>query len=287
MELLAYQVNAFTKDASGGNPAGVVLNADDLSAEHMQAIAHSLGFSETAFVSKDDECDFQLRFFTPNSEVDFCGHATVATFFLMFQQQMISAKSYRQRTKAGKLAVTVFPDGLVELQQLLPQFLGQLPAEEIAASLNIPVAILSSTNLAIEKVSTGLTDIIIALPPGYLDKVSPDLQVIAALSNQHQATGYHLFELAPKASPLTAYCRNFAPAFGINEESATGSACGALACYLFKHQLTDSTEYLFEQGRIMNCTSTIKAKIASEGRKIRQVCVAGHAQLIKTHDLTI
>ncbi|GLX79254.1 phenazine biosynthesis protein PhzF [Thalassotalea insulae] len=283
MTLKAYQVDAFTNQGQGGNPAGVVLNADKLSPQQMQTIAKTLGFSETAFISKDDECDFHIRFFTPNSEVDFCGHATLASFYLLFQQNIISAASYRQRTKAGKLAVTVYPDGLVEMQQTLPQFITKVPAEAVAASLNISPDVINALAYPLEIVSTGLSDIIIPLPPGYLAKITPNFAAITKLSEQYQVIGYHAFELAPVDSSFTASCRNFAPAVGINEESATGSACGALASYLFKHQLIDGSHYLFEQGRAMNCPSTIKASITAEHQQITEVKVAGYAQLITSH----
>lgn len=62
MKVEAYLVNSFTANGSGGNPAGVVLNADNLSNEAKLAIAQAVGYSETAFVSQDDEVDFELSF---------------------------------------------------------------------------------------------------------------------------------------------------------------------------------------------------------------------------------
>ena len=65
-----YTLNAFTDDVSGGNPAGVVLDADNLTEKQMQGIAKKVGFSETAFVMSSDSADFRVRFFTPSDEVD-------------------------------------------------------------------------------------------------------------------------------------------------------------------------------------------------------------------------
>ena len=73
-------VNAFVVDGQGGNPAGVVLDADDLSETDMQAVAARVGLSETAFVSRSDIAGFKLDFFTPNRRIAHCGHATIATF---------------------------------------------------------------------------------------------------------------------------------------------------------------------------------------------------------------
>lgn len=80
MKITAYKINAFAKTNEGGNPAGIVLNADVLSENDMKKIAGILGLSETAFVIKSDVADYRVRFFTPSEEVDLCGHATIGTF---------------------------------------------------------------------------------------------------------------------------------------------------------------------------------------------------------------
>ena len=70
MKVKVYILNAFAKTPNGGNPAGVVLNADFFSDNDKQKIAKKVGFSETAFVQKSKKGDFRLQFFTPNKEVD-------------------------------------------------------------------------------------------------------------------------------------------------------------------------------------------------------------------------
>ena len=72
MNIKLYSLNAFGKVIDGGNPAGVVLDADQLSENQMRQIAKKAGFSETAFVQKSDKADFKVQFFTPNNEVDLC-----------------------------------------------------------------------------------------------------------------------------------------------------------------------------------------------------------------------
>jgi PhzF family phenazine biosynthesis protein len=78
-EVLRYA--AFTRDGAGGNPAGVVLDARDLDAEQMQAMAADVGYSESAFiVERPHEANvFDVRYFAPRGEVPFCGHATIAS----------------------------------------------------------------------------------------------------------------------------------------------------------------------------------------------------------------
>lgn len=279
MDIVVYCVNSFTYNAEGGNPAGVVLNADNLNEQQMQYIATQVGYSETAFVQADQYCDFNVRFFTPNNEVDFCGHATLAVFHLLFQQQIIEAREYTQQTKVGKLTVKVASNGLVSMNQALPQYLGEIDNNEVADLLNIPKEIFASTNLPCEIISTGLADVIIPIPAGVLNSIIPDNKKISQFSEMYNVVGIHLFELKSALTPatknITASCRNFAPLFGILEESATGSACGALACYLDKHNVIETNNYIFEQGFKMGSPSILTAEVFKEGNNIKQVKVSG------------
>ena len=106
-----YVLEAFSAVAGGGNPAGVVPNARKLTEEQMQEIAKTLGYSETAFVQESDVADFKVRFFTPVAEVDICGHATIATFSLLFNLKKIEPGVYFQETKAGVFDVAVDETG--------------------------------------------------------------------------------------------------------------------------------------------------------------------------------
>lgn len=313
MTITVYQLNAFMCDNEGGNPAGVVLNADNLTDEQMQHIAAQVGFSETAFVSayknnsselsndyEVNDCDFNVRFFTPNTEVDFCGHATLAVYALLYRQNPIE-QTFTQQTKAGKLAVTVNEQGYVEMNQALPKFINEISTSEIADTLNIDEKFLSVGNLPIEIVSTGLADIIIPVVYGQLDNIRPDYEKISQLTQQYHTIGYHLFELNQQQNEFTASCRNFAPLVDIEEESATGSASGALACYLSKHyaqnghlftqsfQQNSNTEqfhFSFEQGKAMQCRSTIHASVKIADSQFSEVKVGGFAKFIKAINLS-
>ncbi|WP_017222105.1 PhzF family phenazine biosynthesis protein [Moritella dasanensis] len=280
-------VNAFTANGTGGNPAGVVLNADKLSDAQKLSIAQAVGYSETAFVSSDEEVDFEVSFFTTTGEVDFCGHATLATFSIMHQMGILATGQYVQRTKAGLLPIAIASNSQVIMDQQLPKMLGSFCYQDIAAVIGIECSILASTKLPIEAISTGLADLIIPVPTGHLDLIEPNSDIIADFCKQHDLVGFHVFELCPSDSEFTASCRNFAPLFGIPEESATGSSSGALACYLAKHVPLASdnknhNHYVFEQGRAMNCTSIITASVESNDSTITRVKVGGLAREIGT-----
>ena len=287
MDIEVALVSAFTVNGKGGNPAGVVFNADNLSDEQKLKIAQAVGYSETAFVANDDEADFEVSFFTTTAEVDFCGHATLATFATMYQKGTVTAGTYVQRTKAGMLSVTIEPNGKVVMEQQLPKKIAAFSYQEIANVIGIESNILESTHLPIEAISTGLDDVIIAVPNGYLDAIEPDDERIADFCKKHNLVGLHVFELCESQSKYTASCRNFAPLFGISEESATGSSCGALACYLMEHLTELGTEFIFEQGRAMNCHSVITASVESSNSTISGVKVGGFANNIGSVSIAV
>lgn len=273
-------VNAFTESGKGGNPAGVVLNADGLSHEDKLHIAKEVGFSETAFVSQDREVDFCLSFFTTTEEVDFCGHATLAAFSILYTQGQIAPGNYVQRTKAGILAIAIDDSGSVVMEQRLPRYLGTLSYASVAELIGLETELLASTQLPIEIVSTGLADIIVPVPTGHLDELKVNDQLLSEYSKQHQVIGIHAFELEQESSDITAHCRNFAPLYGISEESATGSASGALACYLAKYCANQAPHhYVFQQGRAMGCTSRISVSLETNhvNHDISKVRVGGVA----------
>lgn len=287
-QLNVYLVNAFTEQGAGGNPAGVVLQADGLTDEQKLAIAQSVGFSETAFVSAARDADFTVTFFTPAAEVDFCGHATVAAFSVMLEQGLITQGHYVQSTKAGQLGVTIASDGHIVMAQNLPQYLKRFDYAEISALIGLDTSILASTQLPIEAISTGLADIIVPVPSGHLDKIKVNNKALSDFSRQHNVIGLHAFELCNESKVFTARCRNFAPLFAIPEESATGSACGALACYLTQYVYpSQSNHFTFEQGRVMGYPSRITASVESDEQGISKVFVGGKAQITGKKILSI
>ena len=85
MDVQITVVNAFTDNGLGGNPAGVVLDTDNLNIQQKQSVASKIGLSETSFVSSSSSAAFKLEFFTPNRQIAHCGHATIATFSYLRQ----------------------------------------------------------------------------------------------------------------------------------------------------------------------------------------------------------
>jgi len=277
-----YLVNALTKDGNGGNPAGVVLESENMDAATMQKLANKVGVSETAFVQKSDKADFKVRFFTPTDEVDLCGHATIATFSTLFQKGIIKPGEYKQETLAGVLRIRVNSDGSILMDQTLPKFYKKLSKEVVASALNIDAGQINGTP---QIVSTGLKDILVPIDSlKTISRMKPNMQKIKLLSKKYNTIGVHAFTLETKHTNSAAHCRNFAPLYGIDEESATGTSNGGLACYLYKHKLLkkQGTKLHFEQGYVMDRPSKIDVKLSLRNNKIVRVQVGGYVTALGT-----
>ncbi|UTV29656.1 PhzF family phenazine biosynthesis protein [Photobacterium atrarenae] len=284
LSLTVLLVNAFTDNGSGGNPAGVVLDAPDLTCEQKTDIARQVGYSETAFVQTGSDADFHVEFYTPEGEVDFCGHATVATFSAMRDQGHLQPGHYTQKTKAGILGIEIETD-VVRMEQALPQTRPGPAVDSVCRALGIPEAAIRDTQLPIEIISTGLPDILVPVASGYLSRLQPNFQHLAECSRNFEAIGFHVFELG-EDEMITAHCRNFAPLYGIDEEAATGSGNGALSCYLAKHCYPGKTQFRFEQGLAMGSPSSIEAALEYSCQSITRVMVQGKATIIGQRDIT-
>ena len=289
MKINYYQLNSFAKSSSGGNPAAIVLNSDNLSEDIMQKIAKTINFSETAFVSNSNYANFKVRFFTPNEEVDLCGHATIGTFSILLSNKIITPGLYNQETKAGILDVEVKSDSSIMMNQSLPIFYEEIPKYEIANSFNISVDDIED-DIPIQIVSTGLRDIIIPIKNlSILTSIKPNFKKIIDISKKYNVVGYHAFSLE-SIHNSTAHCRNFAPLYDILEESATGTSNGALACYLYKYEKINNTQInnlKFEQGYCMEKPSEIKVSLVTEDKNILQVKVGGNTLGLKVCEIDI
>ncbi len=283
MNVSVYTVRSFAKTEEGGNEAGVVLNADNLSEEEMRKIAALIGFSETAFVMNSKVADFKVRFFTPQDEVDLCGHATIAVFYTMAVTGLLKTGAYKQETKAGILGIEVKENQFIMMNQTIPVFSDLPDRYEIADSLNIQESQLSQ-DLPVQIVSTGIRDIIIPVTGiQQLFAIQPDMEKIRQISRKYNVIGYHVFTLETQYG-ATAACRNFAPLYDILEEAATGTSNGALGCYLYHYGKVDSGQannLVFEQGYSMKKPSEILVSLLVEGEEILGVRVGGSARNLR------
>ncbi len=270
MKRKIYQADAFTSSVYCGNPAAVVLDAAGLTDMQMQLIASEMKLSETAFVFPGTALyDYEVRFFTPAAEVDLCGHATIAAFYVMKKAGLIapSKKAVFQKTKAGILSVKFEECGRVMMRQAEPLKIGgKIAAEGLCEIMGINKSNIGIANLMAlpEMWSTGLSDIILPVRSvEALKNMVPFMDRLAEYSRKMDAVGVHAFAIDENN---TVWCRNFAPLYGISEEAATGTANGALgACLYEKGWHRDRDGNLFfcaHQGEWMNRPSEIVVEVS-------------------------
>ena len=264
-------VSAFIRDGAGGNAAGVVLDASGFSDTERQKIAARLGLSETVFVEPLSDGAIKLRFFTPTVELDLCGHATIAAFAHLLDKKRIACGRLMMDAKAGALAVEVLPDGLVWMDQNTPVFGASVAVDAVTAALG------GAKILDARVVSTGLPDLLAEVASReVLWALKPDLAAVRDLTAGSGALSLHVY--AKGAGGVAAYCRDFAPLVGIDEDPATGTASGALACHLVERGAAPVV-MTFIQGPSLDKTSEILALVQAAGRRIDRVRVGGRAKL--------
>lgn len=284
-----YQVDAFTRERFAGNPAGVVSNADGLTATQMQAIARELNNSETAFVLSPTAADHdvKVRFFTPVTEVPSCGHATIAAHYVRALELGLPTCTVMQKIGIGILSVEVqkqddqyrivMTQGPVEFSPPLPEearnaTLAALRLREADINPRCPVQI----------VSTGHSKVLVGVNcRNTLDSMRPDLARLAELSSTIGCNGYFVFTLDPDSADIRTHGRMFAPAIGIREDPATGNANGPLGAYLVKHRLAKADRNVLRfsarQGEAMGRPGTVDVEVAIAAGEPMRVKVGGRA----------
>ena len=271
--LRALQVDAFAAEPFAGNAAGVVPDADDLTETEMRAIANELAVSETAFFRESDAADRRVRYFTPTTEVDLCGHATVASHAHLLEDGRVDPGTHTLETNVGVLEIEIEDDGTVWMTQDDPEIREvDLDYERVADALGIDHAALEDVgaDLPLAVASTGLPFLVV--PVNFLEHVSamdPDLGAIAAVSEAVDATGVYAFTFDALEPDSTLHGRMFAPGAGVPEDPVTGTASGATGAYLREFEAFDSEfpdEMTFEQGHFVDRPGHVRVRIGDEVR---------------------
>ncbi len=219
MKLPIFTVDAFTSEPFKGNPAAVCILTEDISTSLMQSIAFELNLAETAFVLKETEGDaYSLRWMTPNSEVDLCGHATLATSHILWQEGICKKdEQIHYNTRSGLLKAD-YHEGEIGLDfPAIPQKKIDYPPELIDAIGGVQPKYVGMTkwNYLIELDSE---DDIINLKPNFdIMLTLPGWGTIITAKAENKRYDF--------------VSRFFAPEKGIQEDPVTGSAHCALGPY--------------------------------------------------------
>jgi len=271
-----HQVDAFTSQKFGGNPAGVVLDANELDEQTMRKITRELNLSETAFVLLSEKGDFQMRYFTPTGhEIAFCGHSTVGALYMIAKERRFGIKG------AGDFAFDVeTPCGILRMEVAIDE------EEEIRVAYETPTIKLREVEITHEEVAKvagfDLHFVDQSLPVMFeetnkdlfivirsledLKKIECDPKSFAHFSKQHDIVALCL--LCPEAfDPENRFhMRCFAPLVGIPEDPFTGSVLGGLTAYVDRFGLLPKGVHGFrvEQGHFIERPGVVKVEFTKK-----------------------
>ncbi len=273
-------VDVFTGTALAGNQLAVFTDARDLDPLSMQALARELNLSETVFVLPPQaaDADVRIRIFTPTAELAFAGHPTLgAAFVLGGPLQKIVL---RLETGAGVVPVELEREGarisFGWMEQPLPTWQPFEPAAELLASLGVERA-----TLPVEWYDNGMQNVYVGLESAErLAALAPDLNALGRLNDRGTAC------FAPAGRGWKV--RMFAPALGVAEDPATGSAAGPLAVHLARHGQTGfGDEIEIAQGAEIGRPSTLYARADGSVDRLERVLVGGEAVIVARGEFSI
>lgn len=243
-------VDAFAETPFNGNPAGVVLDADELDDRQMQLIAREVNASETAFVTGANDLHRppRLRWFTPTREVEFCGHATIAAAFTWSEVvgfRALLGKADAKiafETAAGLLTLT--PEVLSEEDRTLIWWLA-MPDPSLKPDSTNPMKMTKLLGLTMDDLEpaapimrTRDNDVILLIKSWRaLNEMKPNFQELAGLSERRHIRGFCVATRDTLGDFAHVASRFFAPAVGVPEDPVTGSVHGPLAVLLTVNEL--------------------------------------------------
>lgn len=268
MQLTYHVVDVFTAKPLEGNPVAVFLGAEHLSGLLMQKIAKELNLSETVFVlpTSTSGCDARARIFTPTYEMDFAGHPTLGTAYVVREDSsLIQGRPLELvlEERVGPVHIT-FTDGEKPIVWLEFPPIGRGPSYErtaCAQALGLEAEDLLP-GVPCQLLTAGNPCIFVALR----DKESVD----GVMLDSGRFVALHADQEGPvcifvfTATNEGAYSRMFAPELGIAEDPATGSVTGPLAVFMMEHKLVghaDGTTFISEQGTKLGRRSLLYVRI--------------------------
>jgi PhzF family phenazine biosynthesis protein len=272
------QVDVFARARGRGNALAVVLDAEGLAADDMQAIAAWLNLSETTFVlpATQPPADYRLRIFTPRQELTFAGHPSVGTAHVVLEHGVAALRDggLVQECGAGLLPLRVEGEGSERRIHVRAPRGVERPAD--------PAAVLASLGGAARG---GLRPALIDNGPRWwcvelqgeaaVRTLAPDLAALARASVATGAVGVAVFARCTGASH-SLVVRAFVPADGIPEDPVTGSANAAITAWLHANAALPAPRFVSSQGREVGRDGFVECAVDSEG----EAWIGGQTQTV-------
>jgi len=265
MEVSFRLVDVFTDRVFAGNQLCVVPDPPPgLTGETMQALAAEIGFSESTFVTTVRDDGYDVRIFTPVSELPFAGHPTLGTAYVMVEEGR-GPPSLTQRCAAGEIPVAIDVSAGSGWMRQLPPRLDEPVADRgaVAAAAGLGLDDLVG-NLPVTRGSTGLPHLMVPVrDEATLRRAARDDRGCVAVCAATGAEGLYLFVVR---EPGDVMARMFDRSSSIGEDPATASAAGPLGAYLAEHGLAGLPgRATIEQGELTGRPSTIDVEIGRDG----------------------
>jgi trans-2,3-dihydro-3-hydroxyanthranilate isomerase len=277
--------DVFTTRPLTGNQLAVYTDAREIPEEHLQAIAREMAFSETVFVYPPARGGHaRVRIFTPAAEIPFAGHPVLGTAFVLAAPLQLSELVLE--TGGGDIQVALEREGgrlsFGRMTQPIPTVTPFGRARLLLEVLGIERSL-----LPVELYDNGARHVYVALgSPDEVAALAPDLGALARLSREAETPiiGTNCFA----GSGTRWKTRMFAPADGVPEDPATGSAAGPLACHLARHGLIAfGDEIEISQGAELHRPSTLYARVDGSAERIERVEVSGSAVVVARGELRL
>jgi trans-2,3-dihydro-3-hydroxyanthranilate isomerase len=265
-------VDVFTDTPLTGNQLAVFTDARDLDADTMQRLAREMNFAESVFVlPKEGDGHVRIRIFTPANELPFAGHPVLGTAFALAGPLQLGL--IRLETGVGVVPVELEREGarisFGRMEQPVPRWEPFDATDELLAVLAV-----EGSQLPVELYHLGPTHVYVALErPEQVAALAPDFGALARVTT----AGVNCF--APSGGRWKT--RMFAPAHGVPEDAATGSAAGPLAVHLARHgRIGFGEEIEIEQGVEIGRPSKLYARVDGSAERIERVEVGGAAVIV-------
>jgi len=266
------KIDAFTMGSSSGNPAGYVLlqRPDELSKEEMQKIASQLkGFvNEVGFAFRRDK-EFDLKYYSAECEVAFCGHATIAIMYdlISTDPELLNEKELKIRVRAGTLSVFnhVRDENAVYIMAPLPEYLKRsISLDDTAEALDAPIAAFDARR-PLRVIDGGLRTLIVPMASlkDCLD-LCPDQEKLREFCLKKDFDIVHVYTDDVSTEKAGYRTRVFAPKYGYLEDPATGSGNSAFGYYLLDEGLWED-DFAIEQGPSLKDPNVVRMKRYKEG----------------------
>ena len=260
------RLSAFTQTPEGGNPAGVWIGEQLPPAQEMQAIAAEVGFSETAFIAPSAGQKRTIRYYSPEAEVAFCGHATIASGVSLGESD--GDNTYLLSTTVGEVPVAVKTEGkfkIAALTSIEPEYQLAEAAllEQILKLLGWQTDELDPAIPPANAYAGNWHFVIAANSKERLDDLSYDFDGLKQLM---QAENITTLQLIWRESDSVIHSRNPFPIGGVVEDPATGAAAAALGGYLREADLIQAPAHIsVHQGVVMGRPSLLEVIIPTSG----------------------